>query len=355
MAESLLHVFRRLIRATGPISVAHFMAESNARYYGSRDPFGTAGDFITAPEISQMFGEMIGLSLADQWIRAGRPARIAWVEPGPGRGTLAADALRAAARHGLVPEVHFIETSPTLRGAQRARFPQATWHDDFASVPDDLPLLVVGNEFLDALPVRQLVRMAEGWRERMVGWQATGAADTEGHLLPVAGDRPMDAAIPPGRAGAAEGTIIETCPAAAAVTAEVAARLARQGGAALWIDYGHDTPRDGSTLQAVRAHAKVDPFAAPGEADLTALVDFAALVPVAQEAGARVDGVLGQGTFLKRLGIEARAAMLARHAPAQADTVARALARLTDPEQMGSLFKVMGFTAPQWPRNGAFD
>lgn len=347
--ESLKQVFARLIRATGPISVAHFMAESNARYYAARDPLGTAGDFITAPEVSQMFGEMIGLWLADLWIRAGRPVPVAYVEAGPGRGTLAQDALRAAARHGLVPDVHFVETSPVLRALQRARFPQATWHDDFATLPDDRPLLVVGNEFLDALPVRQMVRMAQGWRERMVGWDAAGD-----RLLPVAGDRPMDAAVPPARADSPEGTIIETCPAAAAVTAEVAARLAVQGGAALWIDYGHDRPHNGSTLQAVRTHARVDPFAHPGEADLTALVDFAALVPVVESAGARCDGIVAQGAFLRGLGIEARAAALARHAPDQAPALARALARLVDPDEMGNLFKAMAFSAVQWPRGAAF-
>lgn len=342
--DSLKDIFARLIRATGPISVAHFMAESNARYYSTRDPLGAGGDFITAPEVSQMFGEMIGLWLADLWIRAGRPGPIAYVEAGPGRGTLAQDALRAAARQGLVPDVHFVETSPALRALQRQRFPGATWHDDFATVPADRPLLVVGNEFLDALPVRQIVRMAEGWRERMIGWDAQGQ-----RLLPVAGTRPMDAAVPPDRAAAPEGAIIETCPAAAAVTAEVAARLAAQGGAALWIDYGHAQPHDGSTLQAVRAHRKVDPFADPGEADLTALVDFAALAPVVAAAGARCDGIAGQGDFLRRLGIEARAAGLARAAPDHAPALARALHRLTGPEEMGNLFKVMAFSAAHWP------
>lgn len=349
MAETLLQVFARLIRATGPITIAHYMAESNARYYATRDPLGVGGDFITAPEISQMFGEMIGLSLADQWHRAGRPARVAYVEPGAGRGTLAQDALRAAARHGLMPEVHFVEPSPALRGLQRQRFTAATWHDDASTLPEDVPLLVVGNEFLDALPVRQLVRTEQGWRERMVGWD-----ETAGRLLPVAGSQPMDAAVPAAHADAAQGTILETSPAAAAVTADIARRLATQGGAALWIDYGHAEARTGSTLQAVRAHEKVDPFAHPGEADLTTLVDFSALVPVIEAAGARVDGVIEQGLFLRRLGIEARAAQLANAAPTHAGSVARALERLVDAAQMGSLFKVMGFAGGGWPAGAAF-
>lgn len=367
-SEPLIEVFARLIQATGPISVAHFMAESNARYYTTRDPLGHGGDFITAPEISQMFGEMIGLWLADVWIRAGRPEPVAYVEAGPGRGTLAQDALRAAARQGLVPQVHFVETSPALRALQRQRFPQACWHDDFSTLPGDCPLLIVGNEFLDALPVRQIVRMEGGWRERMVGWQPeagaerapgepgdTGYSAQQGRLLPVAGDRPMDAAVPADRADLPEGAIIETCPAASAVVAEIAARLVAQGGTALLIDYGHDAPHTGSTLQAVRAHQKVDPFATPGEADLTALVDFSALVPVAQQAGARVEGIVPQGPFLQRLGIEARAQGLARSAPDHAQTIARALARLVAPEEMGNLFKAMAVSAPHWPAAAGFE
>lgn len=339
--------FVRLIRTSGPIPVAHYIAESNARYYASRDPLGSTGDFVTAPEISQMFGEMIGIWLADVWQRAGRPERVAYVELGPGRGTLARDALGVMARFGLHPQVHLVEGSPALRAVQAALLPQAQWHDDMATLPGDAPLLLVANEFLDALPVRQLVRTAEGWRERMVGWDGE-------RLLPVAGDRPMDAALGSEHADLPEGTIIETSPAAATVTGEIARRVAQQGGAALVIDYGHAEPRTGSTLQAVRAHRQVDPFAHPGEADLTAHVDFAALVPVVARQGARWLGTATQGEWLQALGIAARAQSLAARHPSQAAALGQALHRLTAPEAMGTLFKVMGLAAPGWPASAGF-
>ena len=343
----LAAIFARLIASTGPISLMHYMGESNARYYASRDPLGTAGDFVTAPEISQMFGELIGLWLADIWTRAGRPERVHYVELGPGRGTLARDALRVAARQGLTPAVHLVEGSGALRAVQQAALPSAQWHDDLGSVPSDGPLLVVANEFFDALPVRQLVMTGSGWRERMVGLE-------QGRLVPVAGSVPMDAAVPEARRQAAVGTILETCPGAAAVTEEIARRLAAQGGAALLIDYGYDAPRYGASLQAVRAHRKVDPFDAPGECDLTALVDFAALAEVAQARGARWLGTVGQGSWLRALGIDMRAAALVAAAPEQAAAVQAANERLTGEDQMGQLFKVMGLAAPGWPDGAGF-
>jgi NADH dehydrogenase [ubiquinone] 1 alpha subcomplex assembly factor 7 len=340
-------VFARLIAQTGPISVMQYMGEANARYYAARDPLGASGDFVTAPEISQMFGELVGLWLADVWSRAGRQEPVHYVELGPGRGTLAHDALRAAAKAGFVPQVHFVEASPALRRLQRQVAPQARWHDDLASLPADSPILLVANEFLDALPVRQLVRTDAGWRERMV-------THRDGRFLPVAGDRPMDAVVPDAFGDAELGTILETCPGAAAVVDEVARRLVAQGGAALIIDYGHAMFRTGSTLQAVRAHCKVDPFVDPGEADLTALVDFATLAEVARAQGAKSFGTIEQGAWLRRLGIDARAAALARAAPAQAEAIAIARDRLTEPDQMGSLFKVMGLAAPDWPEGAGF-
>jgi NADH dehydrogenase [ubiquinone] 1 alpha subcomplex assembly factor 7 len=348
--ERLSEVFARLIATTGPISLMHYMGEANARYYAARDPLGAAGDFVTAPEISQMFGELVGLWLADIWHRAGRPTPVHYVELGPGRGTLARDALRAAARAGLVPQVHLVEASPALREVQRKAVPEAKWHDDLAGVPTDGPILLVANEFLDALPVRQLVRMEAGWRERMVGCE-TGEGK---RFVPVAGDRPMDAAVPEALRSAAPGTIIETCPGAAAVVGEAASRLGAQGGAALFVDYGHAAFRTGSTLQAVRAHRKVDPFADPGEADLTALVDFAMLAELAQARGARWMGTVAQGAWLRALGIDARAQALAAAAPDQAAAIAAARDRLVAPDQMGALFKVMGLAAPLWPEGAGF-
>ncbi|MEP7223026.1 MAG: SAM-dependent methyltransferase [Novosphingobium sp.] len=343
----LATVFQRLIAHSGPISVMHYMGEANARYYSSRDPLGQGGDFITAPEISQMFGELVGLFMADIWIRAGREEPVHYVELGPGRGTLARDALAAARRYGLNPRVHFVETSTTLKDVQLAAVPDAVWHDDLSTVPQYGPVLIVGNEFLDALPVRQLVQTADGWRERMVDFQ-------HGCFVPVAGQMPMDAAVPPARRDAPQGTIIETCPGAASVVYEVAGRLAEQGGAALFIDYGHDAQRDGSSLQAVRAHRKVDPFSAPGEADLTAHVDFSTLAAVAQSRGCRWLGTVTQGRWLRALGIEARADALAGFAPDQAPAIMEARDRLISEGQMGALFKVMGLAAPGWPDGAGF-
>lgn len=345
--DTLATIFPRLIANTGPISLAHYMAESNARYYAAKDPFGSDGDFITAPEISQMFGELIGLWLTDIWLRAGRPDTVHYVELGPGRGTLARDVLRAGQRHGFAPRVHLVETSPALKAMQLAAVPQAVWHDDLSTIPSQGPVLLVANEFLDALPVRQLIRTDAGWRERMVGL-------VDGQLAPVVGQPPMDAAVPEARRDQAEGTLLETSPAAAAVVYEVAGRLVEQGGAALFIDYGHDELRTGSTLQAVRAHRKVDPFAAPGECDLTAHVDFATLAAVAQSRGCRWLGTVAQGQWLRELGIDARTQSLARAAPDQADALAAARDRLVNEDQMGVLFKVMGLAGPHWPDGAAF-
>jgi NADH dehydrogenase [ubiquinone] 1 alpha subcomplex assembly factor 7 len=341
--ESLAAIFQRLIAAYGPISLQQYMGESNARYYAGKDPLGSGGDFVTAPEISQMFGELVGLWLVDIWDRAGRPLPVHYVELGPGRGTLARDALRVMRRQGLVPHVHLVEGSHTLRELQREAVPEATWHDDLDTLPDDAPLLLVGNEFLDALPVRQMVKTAQGWRERMVDWQ-------DGRFLPVVGDRPMDAAVPADLADSPDQTLIETCPAAAAVVEAIAARLAAQGGAALLIDYGYAETRTGSTLQALKDHTKVDPFALPGEADLTCLVDFATMAQVALAGGARHLGTVTQGAFLRALGIEMRAAQLAGIAPQQASVIGSARDRLIDEGQMGELFKVMGLAAPAWPQ-----
>lgn len=341
--------FARLIANTGPISLAHYMAEANAHYYTTRDPLGSDGDFITAPEISQMFGELIGLWLADMWIEAGRPEPVHYVELGPGRGTLARDALRAMERYGLKPRIHFVETSTSLKALQLEAHEQALWHADLSTLPDSGPLLLVANEFLDALPVRQLVRTANGWRERMVALGPGGLG-----LVAIAGDRPMDAAVPDSHLHAPEGSLIETSPASAAIVFEIAGRLAAQGGAALLIDYGYTAPQLGNTLQAVRAHRKVDVFATPGEADLTAHVDFSALAAIAQARGVRWLGTVEQGRWLRALGIEARANALAHHAPDQAQLVRDACERLIGEGQMGALFKIMGLAAPDWPAGAGF-
>ena len=347
VGDSLGAIFRRLIRNTGPISLTHYMGESNARYYASRDPLGQAGDFVTAPEIGQVFGELIGLWLADCWITSGRTEPVHYVELGPGRGTLAKDALRAMQRYGLEPQVHFVEGSSALRELQQQAVPGARWHDDLSTLPDEDPLLVVGNEFLDALPIRQLVKTPEGWRERQVGLAEDGET-----LAFVAGRQAMDAAVPEDWRGADEGTILETSPAQAAVMYELAGRLAEQGGAALLFDYGKTALEAGSTLQAVRDHRKVDPLAQPGGADLTALVEFGTLARIAQSRDVEWLGTVEQGAWLTALGVDARTAALSKASPEHAEALRLARDRLVEPDQMGALFKVMGLLGTHW-RGGA--
>ncbi len=314
------------IARDGPITVADYMAAANAHYYATRDPLGVKGDFTTAPEISQMFGELIGVWLGDLWSRAGAPAHAAYVELGPGRGTLAADALRAMKAARLVPAVHFVETSPLLRDAQAERVPGAHWHDDIATLPADAPLLIVANEFFDALPVRQFA--ADG-RELKVMSVPEGFA----------------------RDGAAE---TETSPASLDIVRALAERLAAQGGAMLIVDYGHDRPGRGDTLQAVAGHEYADPWVAPGTRDLTAHVDFHALAGAARDGGARIAGPAGQGDWLDAMGIALRAAALARAVPSRTEEIEAARLRLTAPEQMGRLFKAMAVLAPGWPQPAGF-
>ena len=322
----LERALRERIGTEGPITVEAFMDACNRYYYATRDPLGARGDFTTAPEISQMFGELIGACLADCWGRAGKPLDVAYAELGPGRGTLAADALRVMKSAGLQPSVHFVETSPVLRAAQAETVPGAIWHEEFAEVPDG-PLLVVANEFLDALPVRQFV----GAMERKVVVAGGGLAF----------DR--------------DGEIVETSPARDQAVSEIAKRLAKSGGVALFIDYGHSKSAPGDTLQAVRGHRFSPILADPGEQDLTSHVDLEAVGNAAREAGAAVTDVVTQGEWLKRLGIDARAQSLTRAHPERAEEIHAARKRLCDAEQMGDLFKVIGIHSPDWPQPAGFE
>jgi NADH dehydrogenase [ubiquinone] 1 alpha subcomplex assembly factor 7 len=315
---------RARIATEGPVSVADYMAEANAHYYATRDPLGAEGDFVTAPEISQMFGELIGVWLGDLWQRAGRPAAARYVELGPGRGTLATDALRAMRGAGLAPPVELVETSPVLRALQAEQLP-ARWHDDLSTLPLGGPLLIVANEFFDALPVSQF----EGARELRVGIEA-------GRFV---------------RDGAVE---TETSPHSLATVAELARRLAEQGGAMLILDYGHDRPGTGDTLQAVSGHAFADPFEGPGSRDLTAHVDFHALAAAARAEGLQIFGPAPQGVWLNAMGIKMRATALAKAAPERSAEIAAARERLTAPDQMGRLFKAMALVAPGWPQPAGF-
>ncbi len=339
------------IRSRGPLSVARFMAlalgHETQGYYQRRDPLGAAGDFTTAPEISQMFGEIVGLWLAEAWARCGRPSPPRLVELGPGRGTLMADLLRTTARvqdFRRSIAVHLVERSPRLRELQADRLGgvDATWHDRFEQVPEG-PLFLIANEFFDALPVHQLVRTGQGWVERQVGLAGDGS------LAFVQGDRPSPLArsLP----DAAPGTVAELSPARAELARQIGERIAGAGGVALLIDYGafasHPT---GDTLQAVRGHARADPLATPGAADLSAQVDFRALAQAACAGGAAAFGPVPQGTFLRAFGIEARALqLLARARPEQRRELRAGLFRLTDPSAMGEVFKVLALARPNDP------
>ncbi|MGR3497921.1 MAG: class I SAM-dependent methyltransferase [Limimaricola soesokkakensis] len=335
---ALHEILLRRIAATGPISIAEYMTECLLHpvhgYYTTRDPLGSGGDFTTAPEISQMFGELLGLCLAQAWLDQGAPETFALAEPGPGRGTLMADMLRATARvpgFHAAARLHLVEASPALRAVQARALPQATWHDRIDQIPDDLPLYLVANEFFDALPIRQFVRDGAGWRERVVG--------REGDKLVFGLTAPAPLAELEHRlADTRDGDMVEQSPALPALTGEIGGRIARHGGAALIVDYG-GRGRTGDSFQAVRDHEKVDPLAAPGEADLTAHVDFEALARAA--APAACAGPVPQGVFLERLGITARAQALAAKLEGTAlDAHVAAHRRLTHPEEMGDLFKV---------------
>jgi NADH dehydrogenase [ubiquinone] 1 alpha subcomplex assembly factor 7 len=372
---SLLDRLRAQIAQDGPISVAEYFTrclhDPRDGYYATRPALGERGDFLTAPGVSQMFGELIGLWILETWTRMGRPSPVRLVEMGPGDGTLIADILRAAR---LLPEflaaadLWLVEVSPPLRAVQAQTLAPLTpnWADRLEAVPAGAPLILVANEVLDCLPARQFVRIDGGWAERMVGLDEAGnlvfglkslgpppvgeAArmgrwGEQTHL----GQRPPSSpsATPPPQGEDLEpGTVVESSPAQAALGSEIGHRVARDGGAALLIDYGRDAPGAGDTLQALKAHAKVAPLAEPGQADLTVWADFPAVLAAAAEAGAATGPILTQAAFLKALGIEARAQALAAARPDQADKLARQLDRLTGAAQMGQLFKVVCLSAP---------
>ncbi|NUT00639.1 MAG: class I SAM-dependent methyltransferase [Sphingomonas sp.] len=301
------------------------MEACNAFYYATRDPLGRDGDFTTAPEISQMFGEIVGADLADVWVRAGRPSDAVYAELGPGRGTLAADALRLMRRAGFSGAVHFVETSPVLRKEQAERVPDGKWHESIDDLPGS-PLLLVANEFFDALPIRQFV----GEHERRVMVAGGGLAF----------DR--------------DGEIIERSPAREEAAGAIARAISSNGGVGLFIDYGHERTAPGDTLQAVRGHRYVPTLVDPGDQDLTSHVDFEALGRAAADEGAAVTPTVRQGQWLERLGIGVRAATLASAHPDKGEEVEVALDRLCHEEQMGQLFKVMAIHARNWPVPAGF-
>jgi len=353
--NALADILAGLIRAGGPMPVAEFMGvclgHPEHGYYMKQVPFGREGDFTTAPEISQVFGELVGLHLADAWMRAGAPNPVQLVELGPGRGTLMADILRATRG---VPGFHaaldltFVEMSPVLRTEQQRRVPHARWADRLADIPAGQPLLLVANEFFDALPARQLVKTAKGWQERHVALDGT-------RFVPVVPeDAPLlDDLVPASLRGAPEGSFYELL--GGEDEAEILnRRLVQDGGAALIIDYGHASHSIGDTLQAMRQHAYVDPFDAPGDADLTVHVDFGQIIERAGH-GLRVLGPVGQGRFLRALGLDIRTAILAKANPLRAEELVTASRRLADADQMGALFKVLSLSNPAWPAPAGLD
>jgi len=354
-------LFARRIRTTGPISVADYMREAVGHpthgYYATRDPFGAAGDFVTAPEVSQMFGELVGLWCLFNWLTLGSPDPFRLVELGPGRGTLMADALRAARLRPAFLQamrLDLVETSPTLRDIQQETLLPVTagleppqWHEVFSAAPEG-PLFLIANEFFDALPMHQFERTDKGWVERAVGIDADGRL-VWNHVAPGA----SFALVDPGMHALPVGSIVEVSPAGLSLISEIAQRIARAGGAALIIDYGYANPTGAPTLQALRAHRHVDPLAAPGETDLTAHVDFGALARAAGEAGAAVWGPIAQSDLLEALGIRERAVQLAADAtPEQAIEIEQALARLLDENEMGTLFRAIALTSGDSPPPG---
>jgi len=359
--SELARLIARMIAETGPLPLPQYMALALGHprfgYYMTRDPLGARGDFITSPEISQMFGELVGLWIAQSWLEQGSPNRIALAELGPGRGTLMQDALRALKNlPGFLDaaEIHFVETSPALRKAQESRVPAAKWHDSIDSMPR-LPLFLIANEFFDALPVAQFEKTARGWCERHVTL-AHGATIEAPCFVPILSPQPLNLPDMPHLSAAPIGSVAESTPAALAIAEILGERIAKDGGATLIVDYGHAQSGFGDTFQAMRAHGFANPYENPGEADLTAHVDFAALADAARKGGAEVHGPVEQGHFLRGLGIEARAARLQLNASKEmGETIAGQLERLTSGNGMGTLFKVLALTPPGASKPAGFE
>jgi len=352
----LLSEIKRLIKSSGPMPVWRYMElclmHPTLGYYVSRDPLGREGDFTTAPEVSQMFGELLGLWTASVWKSMGSPTNFHLIELGPGRGTMMSDALRALR---VVPplyqmlSVHLVEINPVLRDKQLKTLTgvrNISWHDSIDEVPEG-PAIILANEYFDVLPIHQAVRGATGWHERVIELDENGTLDfgASGELIPR-----FEVLLPPLVRAAPIGAVFEWRPDTEMM--KIARRLRDQGGAALIIDYGHVRSEVGDTLQAIARHSFTDPLKAPGQADVTAHVDFQALAHAAEDVGARVHGPVTQGDFLKRIGIETRAVtLMAKASPEVSEDISSALKRLVGAGRsgMGTLFKVLGVSSPDIP------
>ena len=332
------------ITTEGPLSIAAYMESVAKAYYNSGTVFGRGGDFITAPEISQVFGELVGLWCVTTWQALGRPNRINVVECGPGRGTLMADALRAiqgAEPHFLQSmDIHFVERSPALQKQQKIALPDfdVQWHRNLETLPNG-PIIILGNEFLDALPIKQYEKTPQGWRERLVDWEGVQfrfvVADTPSPDIDCAFD------------DAPDGSILERSDAVEAMARQMALFCMAQSGAALMIDYGYSRMDTGDSLQAVRDHAYHEVLTEPGTADITAHVDFSLVAQAVRSEGADVFGPLEQGLWLRRLGATVREAQLCEGKPQdQVRAIRNSIRRLIEPDAMGSLFKAIAFASP---------
>jgi NADH dehydrogenase [ubiquinone] 1 alpha subcomplex assembly factor 7 len=349
------------ISANGPMLLADYIArvlgDPDHGYYMQRRPFGTqnkdGGDFITAPEVSQMFGELIGTWLADLWHRMGQPSDFCLVELGPGRGTLMADILRAA---NVLPDfakaaqVHFVETSPALRAAQKQVVPQAVWHNDISTLPQ-APTLLIANEFFDALPVQPYRKQGDDWAPIIVTADGDNLALVDGDTTQAPFSEALTACLPD---TINDGDIVESAAAVESAMHNLAQHIATHGGAALLIDYGHAKPACGDSFQAMRGHGYVDPLAEPGLADLTAHVNFPLLAHIAEATGLTAAPIIEQGLFLEALGLSLRSQQLIQLSPDCEADIESERHRLAAPQEMGSLFKVLAVAHANMPPLAGF-
>lgn len=343
------------IKAEGPLSVAEYMTicllDPVHGYYPTRDPLGSDGDFITAPEISQMFGEVIGLWCIQTWQDMGRPETVQLIELGPGRGIMMSDILRAAQLDKdflKTAQVTLVEASPALEAVQAKTLGKApcpiSWAPSLDKAPSG-PAIIIGNEFLDCLPIRQFIQKDRfagraGWQERMVAID-----DNALHfgVSPAVISQGLQATLPKAQEDAKNEDLLEVCPANAQIIDQIKQRFEKDAGRALFIDYGPETTEFCDTLQALKRHEKVGVFSDPGHTDLTARVDFGALVELAKAASLQTSSPVPQREFLSKLGLEMRAVALSRAKPESKDKIARQLHRLTASDEMGELFKAICF------------